>query len=241
MSDFQNNQYQAPVAPAAPVAPVAPQAPTLPQANAPAGNPVDQAKDMAQKVLKNKNLPMIAGIAVAVVVVILLASLLFGKGYEKPLDKYMDNFYKAKITESKLEDMMPKEAWEKVEEEFDEDAAEIRANAVENYLEYYEDDFNDYYGDFDKYDFEIKKVKELSERKVEDIAEYLDDVYDIDEDSVKKVYKLTLDGEIAFDDEEVDLDDRVYYSVKIGGKWYLLNSSGNFAAMSFLSYYDIED
>ncbi len=255
MSDFQNNQYQAPQAPVqpqapvAPAAPVAPQAPqqgfNLPQANAPAGNPVDQAKEAAQKVLKNKNLPMIAGIVVAVVVVILLASLLFGKGYEKPIDKYFDTMYKGKV--KNIESLMPKEAWEYIVDEYEyldvEDVDELIEGIEEGYTNYYEDELTDNYGEFDKYDYEIKKAKKVSDNKLEKIAESLADNYDIDEDSVKKAYKLEFDGEILFEDEDIDLDDRELYSVKVGGKWYVVSGYDeyyHFVGASLVEFYDYE-
>ena len=251
MSDLQNNQYQAPVAPAAPAAPVAPQAPqgfNLPQANASA-NPVDQAKDMAQKVLKNKNLPMIAGIAVAVVVVIFLASLLFGKSYEKALKKYFDATYKGKT--SNIEDMLPKEVWEYYLDEYDElsdefdSTKEMIAAVEENYADWYEEYMDDSdYGEFKKYDYDIEKAKKVSDSKLEKIAESLSDKYDIDEDDVKKAYKLKLDGEIVFEDDEEDVDGDEYYAVKIGGKWYIVDGYEDyyyFAGSYFVEFALYED
>lgn len=220
MSEFENNQI--PQAPAEPQAPVAPQpAVNLPQANQ--GNPVDQAKDAAQKVLKNPNLPKIAiGVVVAIVVIVILSALL-GKGYEKPLDKYMDLNYKGKT--QYIEDLLPAEVIEQNAEDVDMDVDEWLEETIEEYEDAM-DDMADNYGELEKLDYEITKAKKVSDNKLEDIAEALNENYDIDEDDVKKAYKLTIDGEIEWEDEDQEIDGWKCYSVKIGGSWYLVSEGG---------------
>lgn len=241
MTDVQNTQYQAPVQPQAPQ-----QNFDLPQAN--------QAKpqDAVKKLMSNPKLPVIAIAAVAAIVVIIILASILGKGYEKAVDNYFDAYFKGKV--DKIEDCMPKEVWEYAAEEMEEEGVDVDGaddlvqGCKDGYLESYEENIVDgEFGEFKKFDYKIEKAKKVTDSKLEKIAEALDETYEIDEDDVKKAYKLKLDGEIVFEDDEIDLDDAgldELYSVKIGGKWYLVAGDEDYYYLMgsrFVSYYDWEN
>lgn len=261
MQDFQNDQYQAPVAPQAPAAPqtpVAPQAPVAPGAPvapqypgapvapaAPAAkSPVDQAKEMAQKLTKNPKLLMIAGGALVgfIVLVVIIASIA-GNGYKKALTTYLDAAFKGDT--KKIEDTMPKEVWQFYYDEYelDEEFAtvdEFIASCEEGYLEMYEEEIiDDDYGKFKKFDYEIKDAKKVTDTKLDKIAESIADTYDdIDEKDVKQAYKVEIKGDIVFEEDEIEVDGE-FYAVKIGGNWYLMEGYDDyyyFVGTEFVDY-----
>ncbi len=260
MQDFQNDQYQAPAVPQAPVAPQAPavpQAPAAPQAPvapqypgapvAPATqSPVDQAKEMAQKLTKNPKLLMIAGGAlVGLIVLIIIIASIAGNGHKKALTTYLDAMFKGDT--KKIEDTMPKEVWQYYYDEYelDEEYAtvdEFITACEEGYAEIYEEEIiDDDYGRFKKFDYEIKDAKKVTDTKLDKIAESIADSYDdIDEKDVKQAYKVEIKGDVVFEEDDIEIDGE-YYAVKIGGNWYLMGEYDEyyyFEGSDFIYYCD---
>ena len=252
MDDF-NNQNPFANPPAAPQVVVPSQTPCQPELH---------------QVPKRNKKPLLIGGIIAVVAIVVAVVIAFSSGdnggkkyeeekgastsgassYEDALTKYFDAVYKGKT--SNIEDTLPKEVWEyyldeneELSDEFD-STKELIAAAEENYADLYEEMIDDSdYGEFEKYDYEIEAT-EVSDSKLEKIAESLEDLYDIDEDDVKKAYKLKLDGEIVFEDDEIDVDGDEYYAVKIGGKWYIVGGYEDyyyFEASYFVNYAIVED
>ncbi len=164
--------------------------------------------------------------AVAVVaVVVLLIVLLGGSGYTKAIDNMIDFTFKGKV--AKFESLAPAAFWEYIEEEYDADLDDIKDD-LEDMMEDALDDLEDEYGNHVKIKYEVKKEKELSEKKLKKLAEALDDTYDIDSKSVKAAYDLKVEMSIEGDDDD-DEQDMEMTVVKIGGNWYIV------------SYYEYDD
>lgn len=166
-------------------------------------------------ILKNKK--VLIGAAAAVVVLIVLIVLL-SNAYKAPLNNLIDITYKAKF--NKLEKMAPKEYWDWYEEKYDTTVDELIEEANENkddYLELLEKK----YGDNIKVTSKVTDKNELSKKKLEKIAEALNEKYDIKESSVKKAYEveyeLTIKGSEDEDEEEGEIT-----VVKIGMNWYAI-------------------
>ncbi len=107
---------------------------------------------------------------------------------------------------------------------------------LEGYGYYYEDDYEEYCENMisetlDKYDdkvgniknisYEIKEVTELSDRKMENLEDYLIDYYDIDTSEVKKILKVDLRLTVKGSErtKTYNVDDREFYLIKEGSEW----------------------
>ena len=204
-------------------APVA--APAKPQSSFDLNKVFDQVKTFANGVVNRcktdkKFLITCCGIAAAVVLVIILAIVLLGKpAYQKPIDTYISVMFKGKA--SKIKSLAPDAYWEYMEDEEDLD--------VDEFIEDYEDEWDDFidemedeYGDNIRVTYKVEKVKDLSDKKVEKIAEALDEQYDIDEKSVKAAKRLDLEMTIKGSEDDDD-NDAEFTVVKIGSKWYMIN------------------
>ena len=160
----------------------------------------------------------------AIVVLVLAIILLGGKPYQSAV-----NNYQAVLNgkASKLEKMAPKEYWEYMEDENEDfDIDEVKDQFEENYetsLELLEEK----YGDNVRIKIKVTDEKKLKDKKVKDLADALNEKYDIKKKSVKQAYELELEMTIKGSDDE-DEDEMELYAVKIGSKWYLVNSAGSF-------------
>ncbi len=160
----------------------------------------------------------------AIVVLVLAIILLGGKPYQSAV-----NNYQAVLNgkASKLEKMAPKEYWEYMEDENEDfDIDEVKDQFEENYetsLEFLEEK----YGDNIRIKIKVTDEKKLKDKKVKDLADALNEKYDIKKKSVKQAYELELEMTIKGSDDEDD-SERELYAVKIGSKWYLVTSSGDF-------------
>ena len=191
------DNYQNPQQAPVQQAPVAPAEPQLPQAGKKGFN-------------VKKLIPV-----VAVVVVVAIVIALFGGGQTGPVDDYFEIIYKGKV--SNIEKMVPKEALE----DDDEDLQEI----IDGFQEYY-DEMVEEKGE-PKLDYDITDSEELDkdDDDFEWLAECAEEYFDVDEDDVKKIYEIEVEGTVEYDDSEEEIED-TYYSLKIGGKWYLFTDSG---------------
>lgn len=244
--DFENNQFpqqtpvqpqqapfQAPVQPQqAPYAPVAPQqtpfqAPYQVPQQAPFQAPY-QAPQQAPAQLPQANkgkskLPMLIGVvAVVAIVAVLAVVLLGGSGYKKALENYLESEYKDDT--SNIESLLPDSVWEEFAERRDMEKEDI----IDEYIELKEEvaeikEENDW-----SYEYEIVSYEKMDDGDLDDIKDGLEDMYDIDPDSVgNKGYVAEV--EIKFiEDDETEEDDFDAYIVKIDGDWYVVDEDGWF-------------
>ena len=202
----------------------------------------------APRTSKNNKTPVIIGgivvAVIAIVVAIVVAVTSGGSGskkddeeegkssngtgsYETALETYFDVGYKG--DGSKISDLLPDAVWEhylEVNDEYSDafdSADELISAAEENYTAIYEEmvSYNGY-GAFEEYDYEIE-AEEVSDSELEDIADSFNSLYGVDEESVEQAYLLTLDGEIIYEDDEIDVDGDEFYAVKYDGKWYIVD------------------
>ncbi len=185
---------------------------------------VDQAKLFANgfvnRFKKDKKFQYtVIGIAAAVVLVIVLLIVLGGGGYKGAINRYIDVNYNGKYKQ--VEKLAPKEYWEWYEDQYDKDIDDVIDDREDSW-EDTEDYLSDEYGDNFKVKFTEDKSKKLSDRKLEGIAEALEDKYDIDADKVTAGYEV--EGELVIKGSEDDDDDDAEYTViKYSGKWYLVS------------------
>lgn len=156
---------------------------------------------------------LMIGTAIAVVVVVLLGVLLFSNPSKSIAKKYAEAMLEgdAEIMMSILhedyieyiEDNLPEYTdYDDAEEMFEEIFDERKDEDIE-YLSY---EITDVKTDYDKDD-------------VEDVADHLNELYDIDEDSVKNVARYTIKFEVEYDGDDETEKEKVFI-VKIDGKWY---------------------
>lgn len=173
-------------------------------ANDAIGKAKDVAGDLVSKVKSDKKLLIGAGVAAVVVLI-----LIFGLGI-KMLDPgagVAKKYWKAYI----------KEDADKIVKLLHEDMYEDEDDVVDAIEEEFDDN-----KDADR---EIKKFKivesvKYSEDQLEDLAEVLENIYDIDEDDVKAAKHVWARMVVEYDGEE-----SVTYTsatvIKIEGKWYI--------------------
>lgn len=183
-------------------------------AKAKANELVGKAKEGVEyykKNIKTDKKLWIGTAVVALVVVLLLVSLMGGSG-KGAAKKYANAMVKgdAKALMSVLhEDFV--ESFDDILEYGDYDDLE---EMWEEAFESREDEDIEYKG------YEITDVKKDYDRDdIEDVAEYLNDAYDIDEDSVKNVVRYTIKFEVEYDGDDETEKEKVFF-VKIGSKWY---------------------
>lgn len=158
--------------------------------------------------------------AAAVVVLVVLLALIFGgSSYTAPIDTLIDVSFEGKV--DKIKNLAPEEYWDWYEEEYDADIDDMIEEAEDNFddmMDYYEEQ----YGDNIRVSYKVDKKKELSDRKLEGIAEALADKYDIDEDKVTAGYELDVELSIkgSEDDDENETEITV---IKYKGKWYAVS------------------
>ena len=223
-------------APVEPTTPVEAEAPVQAEAPAAKENPVDKVmdkvQDFAQKatvfckdyIAKAKTNPKMwiapgaiaAGIIALIVVVIIL---LAGNQYTTALDNYIAVNFRGDA--SKIELLAPKEYWDYVEEEYDRTVEDMKDSLEENWDDV-KDALEDQYGKNVKVTYKVTKEREISDKKLEKIAEALEETYGIDEKSVKAGYKIEAELTISGSEDDDD-DEGTFNIIKIGNRWYMIN------------------
>jgi len=181
--------------------------------------------DSYAEMQKNRKVGIIACAAAGgfllLVIAIVLAFVLSGGGYKKPIDNLIAVTFKGKA--DKIETLAPDEYWDYYEEEYGVDIRDI----IDEYEDEYEnelDDLVDLLGEDISVDYEIEDKVKLSNTKVSKIADYLSDKYSIRSNKVKKAYKLEVELTIEGDEDEKTTDMDIYV-VQIAGKWYPIEYS----------------
>lgn len=183
-------------------------------------------------ILKNKK--VLIGIAAAVVAIILIVVIvLIANAYKTPLNNYIDIVYKAKF--NKLEKMAPKEYWDWYEEEYD--------KSVDDLIEEANDHKDDYmeilearYGEKIKVKSKITDKEKLDKDDLADIAEALEEKYDIKAKSVKAGYELEYEITVEGSDDKDETEGEITV-IQIGMSWYAINYGkiGNTTFVSFVT------
>ena len=153
-------------------------------------------------------------------------------GMTKPIDNLIAITFKGKF--EKIKDMAPAEYWEYMEDEYDLDIDEMIEEAEENaddMMDFYEEE----YGDNIRVSYKITKKKELSDKKLEGIAEALADAYDLDEDKFTSAYELDVEMTIKGSEDD-DEEENEMTVIKYAGKWYAITwyKSGDEYRASFM-------
>ena len=229
-------EAQAPVEHDIPVETATEEAAVQPEAPAAKENPVnkivDKVQDFAQKatvyckdyIAKAKTNPKMwiapgaiaAGVIALIVVVCVLVA---GSKYTTALDNYIAVNFRGDA--SKIELLAPKEYWDYLEEEQDVSLDDLKERMEENWDDV-KDALEEQYGKNIRVTYKVTKEREISDKKLEKIAEALEETYDIDAKSVKAGYKIEVELTIAGSEDDDD-DEGTFNVVKIGNRWYLIN------------------
>ena len=204
------NQGQQPVAPVQPVAPQQPMmGQPMPVQQPVAGNGAAAINGVIDKLKTNKPLMIgvSAGIAVvAVLVIVLVASLL--NPSKTVVSKYMSgmkSFNAEKIAKLYSEEM--------IEAQYDGDIDDL-VDSLEEQFEEYEDE------DYKITGYKIRECETYSEDELEDLAETLEEYYDIDEKDVKAAKKYFVRVNVD-EDGEKNIRYNSVTVIKIKNKWSL--------------------
>ncbi len=177
-----------------------------------AGNVKEGATNFIEKVKTDKTLMAVCcGVAAVLVIVVfvILANCVFG-GPKRAVKSYTKAYY-IKMDAKKSCKAMHKNIVESVYDDVDECVDKMK------------DTFEDIKDSDVKYkSYEIVNSKKLDKDDVEDYAEMLEKYYDINEKSLKKVVRYS----VNVDAKGSDNDKKLYiYVGKIKGKWYVIDQS----------------
>lgn len=198
-------------------------------------SPAAAIKKLDPKVLK------LGGIAVAAVAVIaIIIAIIVGAGgnYKKALNNYFDYTFKTNV--KKVESLAPKKYWEYCKESglIDVNDKDEVNECNEEYLEKLKEELEEEYGEKIKYSYKVTKEKDLSTKKLNDIAETLKEKYNIPKKSIKAAKEIDIDYKLSGkDDTEEDEWDSIIV-VKIDSKWYVYEADGTFG--DYTGEYDWE-
>ena len=166
---------------------------------------------LVEKLKTNKALlvGVIAGAVVLLVVIVFFASKLLNPSYNV-VNKYMSGmkgFNAEKIAKLYHENY--------VEQEYDGDLGDLK-DELEDSFESMEDE------DYKITGYKIRECETYSEDELEDLADTLEEYYDIDEDDVKAAKDYYVRVNVDEDDEK-NINYNSVTVVKIKNKWYLFN------------------
>lgn len=182
-----------------------------------AGQVSAKGKDFLEKVKTDKETQkkagMIAGCAIgAIIVLFVLSNILFPsstsvvKSYVKGMEKHKSNLV--------IKALHPKYV------EYFEDKG-LKYSDADDIKEYFDEMFDELEDEDIEITYELdKEYKALSKSKVEDVADELDDDYDIPAKKVKNVRKYNVKIKTNNDGDK-DTEKGEIYAVKISGKWYI--------------------
>lgn len=153
---------------------------------------------------------VIAGGAVLVIgLIVLVASLVFSKGYEKPISNMMKAIEKQDV--KLMLSVFPDEFYEYAEDEMDRDYDDMK-DEMEDLLADMEDE---YLGDI-KIKYEIEDVTDMRNRAIHNIEDLIDGDLEI-----KKGKVVELDVDIYVDGKREESETMEFNVIKVGFKWYI--------------------
>ncbi len=159
---------------------------------------------------------VLGGVVAAILVLVLLFSLLFGGGYKRAVNNYIDAEYYGSFKSAVK--CMPDEFWEYMEDEMNMDMDDLEDDFEESF-EYREDELKDEYGKNYKVKYKITDKDELDDDDLDEIKDNLKEM-GIKKKDVKKAMEVELELTIK-GSEDKDTDDITLNLVKIGSKWYV--------------------
>lgn len=167
------------------------------------------------------------GVAVAAVAVLIVVISLAGGGYKRTVKDFMKAFEKSDA-EKMIEIAMPKA----MQEAYFDDEEEL-----EDYIDMMDDSLDDLWDEIEdsdgKVEWKIKRAESLKKLKglrseaedygyddIDDYRERMEDVYELDEKKIKKVYAVEIEMEVEMDDDTEE-NDAIIFVYKYKGKWYV--------------------
>ncbi len=203
-------------------------------AAAPAAPKKKAAGSLINRFKTDKKFTIIVAAAAAVVILAVILICIFaggGKGgassWKDAVENIMSAGFQGEASKKELKALAPAAYWDYLEKEEDMDIDDAY------------DEYQDYWADFEesmeymaemldekkiKFDFEIGDKEKLSKSDRKDIAEELEDMYDIDSDSVTAGYEVEVEMFIK-DYEDYYTDSMSMYVMEIDGGWYVLYGS----------------
>lgn len=189
------------------------------KANEIAGQAKEKGTAFVQKLKTDKKTQFICGgVIVAIIVLIVLFNVVFPSS-TSVLKGYMKAYQK--LDAKKVIKYYNPEYIKYIEDE----SSFFKYLDVDTYEEYLEESYDKLKdNDFKIISYEIDKdYKALSKSKIEDIADNLEDEYDISAKKVKNVRKYSVKIKTETDGDK-DTDKESIYLIKIGMKWYVFSS-----------------
>lgn len=170
---------------------------------------------------------IIAGVALIAAIILLITA--FSSSPKKAmatLEKAMNGNAGA------VSSLAPNAYWKYLKDEEDITKADVKdefKDSYEDQKEFLEEE----YGKNAKYRLKITDKDKLSKKKLEALAESIDENYEIDEKKVKAAYELEVEVSIKGREDDDDYETTMY-AVKIGGKWYIVGPDGSFFPDSYV-------
>ena len=167
--------------------------------------------------LNKKNIAILAGAAIALIVVIIIISTIAGNGYKKAIDNFFDFTVEGKV--NKLEKLAPEAFWEELEEDFDIKLKDLK-DQLEESFEAELEELEDEYGRNLKVKYKVLEKEEMDEDDLDDLKDTLKDSYGIKKKSVQKALEVEVEATIKGKEDE-DTMEQDMVIVKIDGDWYI--------------------
>lgn len=166
------------------------------------------------------------GVAVLAIAAVVVLWVIVGPGgYNKAVKSYIDFSILGKT--ELAEELMPKSVWDYLEDEEILDMGDFIDAYDEQYEEYVLPALEEEFGENIRVKYKVTDEDELSERKMEDLRDYLKDQYDVSRRDVKKAYEVEIEATVIGDKDE-DTDSMDCVVVNIAGKWYVLSEDYSF-------------
>lgn len=156
-----------------------------------------------------------AGFVALIVLIVVLVSV-FGGGYKRAIDNYIDATFYGDYSAYKAN--IPDAMWDSLKESGDALDKEDYKEQYKMFKEYFEDQ----YGKNISVDYKVTDEDELDEDDLDDLRDELKSDYGIAKKSVTKAYELEVEFTIEGDDDE-DSNEEIITVVKIDGDWYVID------------------
>lgn len=208
----------------------------------PAPTPAPAKEKKAKKIdvegLKKdpKKLAVVGAIAAVVVIaLIVIVVSLFTNPWKKGLNNYFD------LLEGKtgaVTKNIPSDAYDWIDDKFGLEKKDITGDK-KDYAEDISEGLKDNYGDNVKYTYKVVKSKKFTKKMLEDLADGIENSYDIDAKKVKAAYVVDIEYDISGKDAFTWGENTVIVA-KIGSGWYVVGDYGGegkeaYASLSGLS------
>lgn len=169
------------------------------------------------KKLNMKNIGILAGAVVGVIVIIILLVCLLSGGKDGAFGNYIDAAFDP--SKGVIEDLAPSDTWDEMEDEYSvelKEVFEVFKDRAEDAVE----DLEDEYGRNAKVSYEIVYENEVKRSVLNDVKDELKKYAGIDKGDVKEVVDigvvLTYKGS-----KKTESECEEFRFVKIGGTWYV--------------------